>query len=210
LHSLFYELLNTSFSMKTIEISGEKRNGVGTSNAKLARKEGKIPCVIYGGSENIHFMTDTLSVRDIIYTDEFRLANITVDGKAHKCIVKDVQFHTVNDSILHIDFQSLEAVTQVKVQMPIKLQGTSEGQKVGGTLVQKMRRLLVLSSPSSLLSFVPVDISALELGKSMRVRDVQLPEGMVSLTNGSIPIVTIDIPRALRSAQTKAAEGKKK
>lgn len=196
--------------MKTIEVVGQTRLGLGTSDAKVLRKEGKVPCVVYGAGENAHFSTEPLAVRDLIYTNEFRKAHIKLDGKTIECIVKDVQFHPVSDAILHIDFQALVPGKEVKVNLPVKLMGVSEGQKVGGTLVQKVRKLQVITKPELLQEYIAVDISALELGKSMRVREVNLPEGMIPMTNGSIPLATIDIPRALRSAQQKAANEVKK
>lgn len=197
--------------MKTIEVAGQSRTGLGKNGTKKLRKEGKVPCVVYGAGENIHFYTEPLDVRDLIYTNEFRKAKVSVDGKEIECIVKDVQYHPVSDAIQHVDFQALVPGKEVKVQIPIKLLGTSEGQKVGGTLVQKMRKLQVMAKPEALLENIGVDITALELGKSLRVRDIKLPEGIISLSNDSIPVASIDIPRALRSAQQKAAnEGKKK
>ena len=197
--------------MKTIELVGHSRSGLGKSDSKSLRKSGKIPCVVYGTGDTHHFSTEPLAVRDLIYTDEFRKAKIQLDNSTIECIVKDVQYDSVSDKIMHIDFQALITGQAVKVNLPIKLQGTSEGQKVGGTLVQKMRKLLVIAKPETLTEYLSVDISSLELGKSLRARDINLPEGMVPITNGSIPVATIDIPRALRSAQTKAAtDGKKK
>jgi large subunit ribosomal protein L25 len=197
--------------MKTIEVVGQIRTGLGKSETNSLRKEGKIPCVIYGTGETLHFATEPLSVRDLIYTNEFRKAKVQLDGKDVECIVKDVQYHPVSDSIVHIDFQALVSGKSVKVNLPLKLQGVSDGQKVGGTLVQKMRKLQVFAKPEALVEFISVDITTLELGKSLRVRDVKLPEGVEAITNSSIPVASIDIPRALRSAQTKAAnEGKKK
>ena len=197
--------------MKTIEVVGQIRTGLGKSETNSLRKEGKIPCVIYGTGETLHFATEPLSVRDLIYTNEFRKAKVQLDGKDVECIVKDVQYHPVSDSIVHIDFQALVSGKSVIVNLPLKLQGVSDGQKVGGTLVQKMRKLQVFAKPEALVEFISVDITTLELGKSLRVRDVKLPEGVEAITNSSIPVASIDIPRALRSAQTKAAnEGKKK
>lgn len=197
--------------MKTIEVVGQIRTGLGKSETNSLRKEGKIPCVIYGTGETLHFATEPLSVRDLIYTNEFRKAKVQLNGKDVECIVKDVQYHPVSDSIVHIDFQALVSGKSVKVNLPLKLQGVSDGQKVGGTLVQKMRKLQVFAKPEALVEFISVDITTLELGKSLRVRDVKLPEGVEAITNSSIPVASIDIPRALRSAQTKAAnEGKKK
>ncbi len=196
--------------MKTIEVVGQIRSGLGKSESNNLRKEGKVPCVVYGAGETVHFSTEPLAVRDLIYTDEFRKANLQFGGKTVECIVKDVQYHPVSDKIIHIDFQAVVPGKTVKVNLPLKLQGVSEGQKVGGTLVQKMRKLQVFAHPESLIEFISVDITKLELGKSMRVRDIVMPSGMEPITNGSIPVVTIDIPRALRSAQTKAANETKK
>ncbi len=197
--------------MKTIEVKGQNRTGLGKSQTKNIRKGGLIPCIVYGNGETLHFSTEPLEIRDLIFTDEFRKANIILDGKNIECIVKDVQYHPVTDAILHVDFQTLSAGKVVKVNLPIRLVGTSEGQKVGGTLVQKMRKLQVFAKPESLSETINVDITLLELGKSLRVRDIKLVEGVEAITNGSIPVASIDIPRALRSAQTKAAtEGKKK
>ncbi len=197
--------------MKTIEVKGQNRTGLGKSQTKNIRKGGLIPCIVYGNGETIHFSTEPLEIRDLIFTNEFRKANIILDGKNIECIVKDVQYHPVSDAILHVDFQTLSVGKVVKVSLPIRLVGTSEGQKVGGTLVQKMRKLQVFAKPESLSETINVDITLLELGKSLRVRDIKLEEGVEAITNGSIPVASIDIPRALRSAQTKAAtEGKKK
>ena len=178
---------------------------MGKSQTKNIRKGGLIPCVVYGNGETLHFSTEPLEIRDLIFTNEFRKANIILDGKNIECIVKDVQYHPVSDAILHVDFQTLSAGKVVKVSLPIRLVGTSEGQKVGGTLVQKMRKLQVFAKPESITETINVDISLLELGKSLRVRDIKLEEGVEAITNGSIPVASIDIPRALRSAQTKAA-----
>jgi large subunit ribosomal protein L25 len=197
--------------MKTIEVKAQNRTGLGKSQTKNIRKGGLIPCIVYGNGETLHFSTEPLEIRDLIFTNEFRKANIKLDGKNIECIVKDVQYHPVTDAILHVDFQTLSAGKVVKVNLPIRLVGTSEGQKVGGTLVQKMRKLQVFAKPESLSETINVDITLLELGKSLRVRDIKLAEGVEAITNGSIPVASIDIPRALRSAQTKAAtEGKKK
>ena len=197
--------------MKTIEVKAQNRTGLGKSQTKNIRKDGFVPCIVYGNGETLHFSTEPLEIRDLIYTNEFRKASINLDGKTIECIDKDVQYHPVSDAILHVDFQTLIPGKPVKVNLPIRLVGTSEGQKVGGTLVQKMRKLQVFAKPESLSETINVDITSLELGKSLRVRDIKLSDGVEAITNGSIPVASIDIPRALRSAQTKAAnEGKKK
>jgi large subunit ribosomal protein L25 len=195
--------------MKTIVVEGQLREELGKSSTNILRKSGQVPCVVYGTEDNIHFYTTPFSVRDLLYTNEFRKATIKLGEKEMVCIVKDVQFHPVTDVVIHIDFQALKDGQAVKVEMPIRLLGVSEGQKIGGTLVQKMRQVKVKIMPKAMIPFLSVDISAINLGKSIRVRDIKAVEGIEIIANGSIPVASIEIPRALRSAQTKAAEVKK-
>jgi ribosomal protein L25 (general stress protein Ctc) len=101
--------------MKTIEVKAQNRTGLGTGQAKTIRKGGLIPCIVYGNGETVHFSTAPLEIRDLIYTNEFRKANINLDGKTVECIVKEVQYHPVTDAILHVDFQTLSAGKLVKV-----------------------------------------------------------------------------------------------
>lgn len=196
--------------MKTIVVEGQLREELGKSSTNNLRKAGQVPCVVYGTEENLHFYTTPFSVRDLLFTNEFRQVTVKLGEKELLCIVKDVHFHPVTDRILHMDFQALKPKTAVKVEMPIRLQGVSEGQKVGGTLVQKMRQVKVKMMPEAMLPYLSVDISAMALGKSIRVRDIQVTEGIEIMAHGSIPVATIEIPRALRSAQTKAATDDKK
>jgi len=191
--------------MKTIVVEGQLREELGKSSTKTLRKSGQVPCVVYGTEENIHFHTTPFSVRDLLYTNEFRKATIKLGDKELECIVKDVQFHPVNDAVMHIDFQALKSGQAVKTELPIRLLGVSEGQKVGGTLVQKMRQVKVKIQPEAMVPYLSVDISAVTLGKSIRVRDVKAVEGIEIMANASIPVASVEIPRALRSAQTKAA-----
>ena len=196
--------------MKTIVVEGQLREELGKSSTNVLRKSGQVPCVVYGTEDNIHFYTTPFSVRDLLFTNEFRKATIKLGDKEMDCIVKDVQFHPVTDAVMHIDFQALKDGQAVKVEMPIRLLGVSEGQKVGGTLVQKMRQVKVKIMPKAMIPFLSVDISAMNLGKSIRVRDIRAVEGLEIMANGSIPVASIEIPRALRSAQTKAATEVKK
>ncbi|MCP4438141.1 MAG: 50S ribosomal protein L25 [Aureispira sp.] len=190
--------------MKTIEIAGKGRAATGKKSTQELRKENNVPCVIYGGENNIHFSAHKNAFRDLIYTDEFKKATITVEGGATvDAIVKDVQFHPVTDSILHIDFLQLVPGQKLKTELPIKLTGSPEGVKAGGTLVQKIRKLKVLTTPESLASAIEVDVSHLAMGKSIRIRDVKVDENTQVMNSLGIPLASIEIPRAMRSAQSK-------
>jgi len=193
--------------MKTIEIVGKERATTGKKSTQELRKENNVPCVIYGGENNIHFFAHKNAFRDLLYTDEFKKATITVEGGATvDAIVKAVQFHPVTDNIQHIDFLQLVPGQKLKTELPIRLTGSPAGVKAGGTLVQKIRKLKVLTVPESLASAIEVDVSHLEMGKSIRIRDVKVDENTQVMNSLGIPLASVEIPRAMRSAEA-AAEG---
>ena len=196
--------------MKTIEIAGELRTSTGKSTAKNVRREGKVPCVLYGAGETVYFQAPELAFRDVVYSPECRKAAIQVNGRSIEALVKEVQFHPVTERILHIDFIQLVPGKKVTTEIPLELTGASIGVKSGGTLVQKVRKVKVYAAPELLTSKLNVDITELDLGRSLRVRDIKVGEGVEILANASIPVVSVDIPRALRSAQTLAAQADKK
>jgi large subunit ribosomal protein L25 len=198
--------------MVTVSIPTEKRGGVGTKESKLDRRNGLIPAVIYGSKvEPIHVNVKLSDVKNIIYTPDFKIANLSVDGKELRCIVKDTQFHAVNDNLIHIDFLQVAEGTKVKVDVPVRFSGTSPGVKVGGRLIQQVRKVTLKTLPENMIDQVVVDISSLELGGVLRIKNINIPEGIEIMANPSIPIANIEIPRALKSAaaEEKKAAGKK-
>jgi large subunit ribosomal protein L25 len=199
--------------METITIEGKVREGVGKKANKDLRGEGMVPAIMYGGTENVSFAAPVASFRKLIYTPEFKVAIIEVNGKTYRAFVKDLQFHPVSDALLHVDFVELVEGKEVKVELPLRLHGNSVGVRKGGKLMQKIRKILVKTPVSALVDHLTLDISDMDLGKSLRMRDVNLPEGMLLLGTPATPVATIEIPRALRSAQAaeaKASAGAKK
>lgn len=192
--------------METIAITGQPRTGLGKKPSKDLRNDGRIPCVLYGGQDVVHFSVTLNDVKNLIYTPDFRVANLTVDGINFRCIVKDYQLHPLTSNLTHIDFLSLVDGQKVKLEVPVRTKGVSPGVKLGGKLQQKLRRVKVKTLPEEMVTELFIDISPLDLGQSLRVRDIQVPEGIELLNSPSIPVVTIEIPRALRSAA--AAEAK--
>ena len=192
--------------MQVVTIQGQLREDLGKNGAKKARKEGAIPCVMYAKDEVIHFTTMPNEVKDLIYTPDFKLAEVVIDGKPFRCIVKEKQFHPITDAIMHLDFLILTEERPVKVAVPIRFKGTSPGVKSGGKLVQKVRLVKIKALPEHLVDTVSVDISSLEMGQSIRVRDIEPGEGIEMLSSPGIPIATVELPRAMRSAQTAAAK----
>ena len=192
--------------MEAIAVNGELRPELGKKGSKAVRNEGRIPCVLYGGDEVTHFSVAFNDVRDLIYTPDFKLAEISLDGNVHKAILKDTQFHPVSDDIRHIDFLRLVEGAPIKVEVPVRFKGVSPGVKVGGKLQQKLRRVKIKTTPDNLIDELHVDISSLELGDSVRVRDIEAVENVEILNSPSVPLGTVETPRALRSAATAAAK----
>jgi large subunit ribosomal protein L25 len=188
--------------MEKIKLSGQAREGLGKKYAKSVRNEGNIPCVLYSSSENIHFSVKPLEVRDLIFTPAFRTAEVELNGNTHPCIVKDVQWHPVTDEIVHIDFLELEANRPVKVDLPVAFHGVSPGVKGGGKLQKNLQKVKVKTTPENMVDILNLDISTLELGQAVRVRDIAPIDGVEIITAGATPVATVEIPRALRSASS--------
>ncbi len=184
--------------MVTVTINGTPRNGTGTSFAKAARTAGTIPCVLYGSGQNIHFTVTPESVRDIVYTGEFKLADVNVDGKSFRCILKEIQYHPVTDTVTHIDFLHLVDGNTIKVNVPIRFEGTAPGVRAGGKLVQKLRSIKIKTTPEAMVDEMKVDISKLKLGQSLRVRDIATVGGVEIINAQALPIATIPVPRGLK------------
>lgn len=190
--------------MKTVAVSGQLRDNLGKKGSKATRLEGMAPAVLYGSGDPIHLAIAPLSVRDLIYTPEFKIAELTVDGKVHRAIIKDVQFHPVTDEIQHLDFLALQDGHPIRVDVPVGFKGNSPGIRAGGKLIQAVRKIKLKAAPENLVDRILLDISKLELGESIRVRDIDVMEGVEIINPGGQPVATIEVPRALKSAATAA------
>lgn len=158
--------------MKTIEIKGSSRTDLGKKGSKQIRKEGGVPCVIYGKDGNIHFHAPELSFKNLVYTHEAHLLKIFVDDKLYNAVLKDIQFHPVSDRILHIDFVQISEDKPVIISIPVKVTGTSAGVLAGGKLVTKKRSLKVKGFPKDLPEELSVDITELKIHQSIKVGDL--------------------------------------
>ena len=158
--------------MKSINIKGHYRTEIGTKFATLLRKEGNVPCVIYGGEQPIHFYADAPAFRHLVYTSELKKAEIQFEDKTVNCIVQDIQFHPVTDEILHIDLIQLMPGKPVVVEVPIVLTGSSRGVRAGGKLKLVMRKIKVKSTEDNMPSSIEHDITQLKVGQSARVSDL--------------------------------------
>ena len=190
--------------METISLNVEARD-IAEKPAKV-RNAGRIPAVVYGADDNVHISATFNEVKKLIYTPDFKLAEFNVDGKSYKCIIKDVQFHPLTEEIQHIDFLSLKDGHKIKAEIPVRFKGASPGVKLGGKLMQSLRKVKVKIDPKDLIEELFVDISELELGGAVRVRDIELNDNIEMMVNPATPIAVVEIPRAVKSA---AAEEEK-
>ncbi len=192
--------------MKSVEIKGTARTGLGKKAARAARREGLVPCIIYGGDQVVHFNIEPKAIKSVVYTPEFKKANISLDGNVYPCILKEAQFHPVSDALLHIDFLELVEGSILKVDIPVRCEGPAAGVKEGGRLTQKLRRIKVKTTSDKLIEELVVDVKDLLLGQSVRVKDIEAIEGMEIMNSPNIPIASVETPRALRSEEDEAAE----
>ncbi len=198
--------------MNTISIEGTKRESFGKAATRQVRTQDLVPGVIYGGEDTVSFTTNPKSLKNLVYTPEFQIAEVTVDGKTYRCIMKDLQFDPVTDSLIHIDFLELVEGKKVVANLPLKFNGQPVGVKAGGRLELKMKSLKVRTLPKNLVAAIEVDISNLELNANMRVEDVKA-EGMEVMNAMRQPIASVVLTRALRQAESEAqaaAKGGKK
>lgn len=193
------------FKMKTVSIQGNKRDTFGKAAARQLRSEDLVPGVIYGGEETIHFTTPAKSLKSLVYTPDFQIAEVAVDGKTYRCIMKDLQFDVVTDKLSHIDLLELVENKKVIANLPLKYSGQSAGVKEGGRLELKMKTIKVRTLPKFLVEAIEVDITNLQLNGNLRVEDVKA-DNMEVMLPGRQPIASVVMTRALRQAESEAAK----
>jgi len=190
--------------MKSVKIEGKKRSDLGKKATRQVRSEGGVPAVIYGGNETIHFSAASMDFRPLVYTPEFQVAEIVLDGKTYRTIMKDLQFDVLTDELSHVDFLELVEDRKVIATLPIKYSGQPQGVKDGGRLELKIKSLNVRTYPKHLREHIDVDITNLQLHGNVRVQDVKA-DNMEILNSPRIPIASVVTTRALRQEATEAA-----
>lgn len=195
--------------MKSITIEGHLRTEHGKKAARQIRSQENVPGVIYGGAQEVNFYASAKAFKPLVYTGEFLVAEVTVDGKTYKCILKDLQFDKVNDSLIHVDLLELVENKHVIATIPIKFVGTSVGVRGGGKLVTKIKSLKVKALPKHLTESINVDITSLDLNGNIRVEDVKV-EGMEIMNSPRIPIASVVMTRQLKQEEAAAEKDAKK
>jgi large subunit ribosomal protein L25 len=190
--------------MKTITIRAEARTpGIDTS---ALRKAGKVPCVIYGGDENRHFSADVTAFKDLLYVSGLRRAEIELGGKTFAALVKEPQFHPVNDTLLHVDFLELNEGKPVRAEIPVRTTGRAKGELSGGKVYVNTPRLKVKAMPTDLTEYIEVDITELDLNDSVRISDlVERHPSLVFHHPDTVSVVSVETSRAARAAAAEEA-----
>jgi len=191
--------------MKTVDLIAYKREDLGKAETKRLRNEGFVPCVVYGGEEINHVYIPQILFRNLVYTSEAHFVNLDVEGKEVRCILHEIQFHPVSETIIHADFLELHAGVPVKMDIPVHLTGQAPGVEKGGTLVHKRRKLSIKALPKNMPEHINVDISELDFHKSIKVEELETEEYEI-LDTPQASIAVVEIPRALKTAEEEAEE----
>ncbi|NDV64818.1 50S ribosomal protein L25/general stress protein Ctc [Bacteroides sp. 224] len=198
--------------MKSIEIKGTareiaERSSVQSKALKTIRKNNGVPCVLYGGKENIHFTVTNEALRNLVYTPNIYVVNLNIDGKEVKAIMQDIQFHPVKDTILHVDFLEITDGKPIVIEVPVQMEGLAEGVKAGGKLTLQMRKLKVKALYEKVPEKLVVNVAHLGLGKTVKVGELSY-EGLELLNAKDAVVCVVKLTRAARGLAA-AAQGKK-
>ena len=198
--------------MKQISINGTARTELGKKAAKAIRNSGNVPCVLYGEKkdangqpEAIHFTVSEKEINKLIYTPHIYLVDINIDGEDHKGILKEVQFHPVKDNVLHVDFLEVHAEKPIVMGVTIAPQGLAEGVRAGGRLITMVRKLNVKALYSAIPEKLNIDVTALQLGKSIKVGDLHF-ENLELVTPKEVIVCTVKMTRAAMGVAAAAAK----
>lgn len=185
--------------MKVIALKGDLRDSLGKSNSKHLRKEGKVPCVVYGTNGNSHFSVYQADFKNLVYTPNTYLVQLSLGEDKKLAKIQDLQFHPVSEDIIHADFYEVDIDKPLKIAVPVKIVGNSPGVRMGGQLQLKIKKLMVVGMVQDLPQYIEVRIDGLELGKSIKVKDISV-DNLELLDSPANSIVSCVVTRAARSA----------
>jgi len=197
--------------MKEINITGQKRTETGKKASRLLRKEGWVPCNIYGEAkgenglpEAMSFQVQMAELRKIVYTPHIYVINLIIDGKPHTAILKELQFHPVTDALLHVDFYEINDQKPITIGIPVKLTGLAQGVRDGGRMNLSIRKINVTAKYQDIPEHLDIDVTALTIGKSIKVGELHF-EGLEMATGKEVVVCSIKATRKSNAA-AQAAE----
>ena len=197
--------------MKEISLTGKMRTDLGKKASKSMRKEGLIPCNMYGEKkgenglpEAMSFAVSMTELRKSVYTPHIYVVNLNIDGKEHKAVLKELQFHPVTDALLHVDFYEINEVKPITIGIPVKLNGLAQGVRDGGRINLSIRKINVTAPYQAIPEHLDIDVTNLRLGKSIKVGELSF-EGLELATPAEVIVCSVKTTRASKSAAAAAA-----
>ena len=193
--------------MKSIEIKGTVRTDLGKKATQELRKNNSVPCVVYGVEKDekglpvaTHFSVPADGLRNLVYTPHIYVVNLEIDGKVVNAILKDIQFHPVKDTILHVDFYQIDESKPIVMEVPVQLEGLAEGVRAGGRLALQLRKLKVKALYNTIPERLKVDVTPLGLGKTIKVGELHY-DGLELMNAKAAVVCAVKLTRAARGAQ---------
>jgi len=186
--------------MKIASLSGSSRESVGKKDADALRSASRVPGVLYGGAEQIHFSVEEIQLNKLVFNPDVFKIELDIEGKKVDCIIQDIQFHPVTDRVTHIDCLEILPGKPVKIDLPLRTTGQAIGVMNGGRLELNYRRLPVRGIADQLPDCITVDITPLKIGDNARVRDLKV-DGLDILLSESALLVACKRTRAAMSAE---------
>ena len=199
--------------MKEIKVTGQKRTDLGKKASKQLRKEGLIPCNLYGEAQQdgkpvaFSFTAPMSELRKLVYTPHIYVVELIIDGERRTAVLKELQFHPVTDALLHVDFYEVNDQKPIIIGVPVKLVGLAQGVRDGGRLSLSIRKLVVKAPYKQIPEKLDVDVTALTIGKSIKAGDLTF-DGLEVVTPKDVIVCTVKMTRAAAAAAAAAAAGK--
>lgn len=190
--------------MKSVSISGSPRANVGKQDAKALRNQGNVPCVLYGGKEQVHFYVPAADFKNLIYTPNVHTVELNIGGNKYNAILQEAQYHRIEDHLLHADFLEVIPGKPVVMNIPVKTTGTSPGVRAGGKLNKKLKTLKVRGLVEKMPDVINIAIDNLEIGQGVRVEDIKI-DGLTMLNSPNVTVVSVQVTRAATAAENAAA-----
>ncbi len=191
--------------MESITLKASLREETGKTSSKEIRTKESVPCVLYGGKENVNFYVAEGDFRGLIYTPTVYLVNLDVNGEVHNAVIKDLQFHPVTDKLLHVDFYEVSENKPVVVEIPVKITGSSAGVREGGKLVVEKRKIAIKGLIKDIPAEIMVDITELGIGKSIRAGEIEVDKVEIVISKDT-PVVSVRTTRASAAAAAEATK----
>ena len=191
--------------MKTYKLAGQERTDLGKKVTKELRAQGAVPAVVYGGEKDgkaVHFTVQSSEIRNLIYSPDVFMVELTVGKEKIKSVLHQIQFHPVTDAVLHLDFLHIFDDRPMVVELPIEFKGLAAGVRAGGRLTTDMRKLKVKGLLKDMPERLTVDVTALELGHTIQVGELNF-EGLELLNAENAVVCRVRLTRAARGAAAK-------